>query len=72
MRRHADLDNPIDVAWTKFLAEAECWSADRIAAHQLQQLREIVRFAATQTVGYRRRFAAAGVDPDSVRDIDRH
>ncbi|MCS6801249.1 MAG: phenylacetate--CoA ligase family protein [Chloroflexota bacterium] len=70
MRRHADLDNPVYVAWTAFLREAEQWSEDEIAAYQLQQLREIVRHAAMQTTGYRRRFEEAGVDPDSIQHLD--
>lgn len=67
MRRHADLDNPTYVAWTAFLREAERWSEDEIAAYQLQQIREVVRHAAAQTVGYRRLFADAGVDAESIR-----
>lgn len=67
---HADLEKKDYVEWVHFLRLAETWDRARIEEYQLQQLREIVRLAGERAPGYRARFAAAGVGPDTLRGLD--
>ena len=43
--------------------EAETLSRDELTALQDRRLREVVRRVAERNAGFRRRFAAAGIDP---------
>lgn len=59
-------------AFERFRAEAEqvaSWSADEIAAYQLDQVRSVLARAAAHSPFYARRFAEAGFDPRSVHDL---
>lgn len=55
--------------WRGFLREAQYWTPERIAAWQLEQLRELIRRAMTQTEGYRELYGKAGVRPEDIRSV---
>jgi len=67
---HRDLENRDYVAWKRFLRESADWSADRMAAHQLAELRRVVRDAWDHAPAWRARYDRAGVSPDDVRSLD--
>ncbi|MET0398829.1 MAG: AMP-binding protein [Longimicrobiaceae bacterium] len=57
-------------ALARELRAAEGWSAGRLAALQLERLREAVRRAEAHVPAHRERFAAAGVGAHSLRSLD--
>ncbi|HEX8273659.1 MAG TPA: AMP-binding protein [Longimicrobiaceae bacterium] len=57
-------------ALARELRASDRWSADRLAAHQLERLREAVRRAEAHVPAHRERFAAAGVGAHSLRSLD--
>lgn len=69
-RTHVDLLNPGYVDWISFLRASEDWSAERIASHQLSELRRVVQLAYASTSGYRDLFDSAGVHPDALDGLD--
>lgn len=50
--------------------EAETWSRDRIAAHQLDRLGKQLATVARRSAHYKRVFAACGFDPQDFRSLD--
>lgn len=67
---HADLRNPHYLAWIAFLKKSEKWTEEQIKEYQLQQLKEIVKYAYDNTRGYRRLYDDAGIHPDSIRTFE--
>jgi phenylacetate-CoA ligase len=49
---------------------SQWWSKERIAAYQLERLREVVSNAAKNVPGYRLKFAEHGVGPESIGTLD--
>ena len=68
-RIHADLRKPVYVSWLEFLRDADKWDAERIEAHQFEELRRIVEYAYNHTAGYRHLFSAAGVHPLDLQEV---
>lgn len=56
-------------ALARELRASDRWSADRLAALQLERLRETVRRAEAHVPAYRERFAAAGVGAHTLRSL---
>lgn len=52
----------------RLVHSADAWSADRIRAFQVDQLRRILMLAKQRTPFYRRMFSEAGFDPAALRD----
>lgn len=67
--QHKDLENPAYRAFKAFLADAEDWSADRIATYQLDTLDALVRMAVTEAPGYEKLYADHGVAMQRIRDF---
>jgi len=67
---HADLTNPDYVAWKAFLRESESWTADRIASHQLDEMRRVVADAWVHAPAWRRLYEAMGVSPQDLRSLE--
>jgi phenylacetate-CoA ligase len=53
----------------RFVEAAQWWSADETRAHQLIQLRRIIRLAYERTSYYRRTFDAVGFTPADLDDV---
>jgi len=67
---HADLRNPIYVAWRGFLQEAENWTREQINDYQLCEVKRIVAHAYHNSLGYRYLFDQAGVHPDVINSLE--
>ena len=52
------------------LAASQWWSAERLAAYQLEKLHEVVVGAAANVPGYRVKFAEHGVGPESLKRLE--
>ncbi len=57
------------VALRRHMEEAQWWPADRLAAHQLQRLRDLLRDVAINVPYYRDLFAQTGFDPADVHSL---
>jgi phenylacetate-CoA ligase len=66
---HVDLHNPHYLAWLNFLDSSESWSADQIAAYQLEQLQNIVALAYSRTPGYQRHFNNHNITPQDIKTL---
>lgn len=64
---HERLKHHDSVALRKQMEEVQWWSADRIAAFQLQRLRDLLLDVGTHVPYYRTLFAQLGFNPDSVQ-----
>ncbi|WP_176013696.1 phenylacetate--CoA ligase family protein [Victivallis sp. Marseille-Q1083] len=53
-----------------FQPDAETMSADQLKSRQNEKLKALVRYTAAHSDYFRRRFAAAGVDPESFRGLE--
>ena len=67
---HKDLRNKAYCDWIEFLKSSEGWSKDEIEAHQLLELKKLVRYAYERTTGYRELYDAAGIHPDAIVSLD--
>jgi len=56
--------------YLKWLHETEGWSADRIRAHQDENLRRIVRWAYENVPFYKEWYDVQGIQPDAIRTQD--
>ncbi len=52
-----------------FVRQAQHWSADQVAAFQLQKLQQLCRLAAEHSPFYRDHFAGVGFEPGDLRDV---
>ncbi|GIK16944.1 MAG: capsular polysaccharide biosynthesis protein CapK [Planctomycetota bacterium] len=52
----------------RFILSAQRWSADRVRAYQVEQLKRILTLAYERTSYYRRTFDEAGFDPHGLRE----
>ena len=52
-----------------FLIESERWDAERMEAHQVFELRRLLRHAGKTVPFYRRTFAEVGFDPEAVSQL---
>ncbi len=68
--KHADLEKPVYVSWTKFLHDAEGWSKEQIDAYQLKEIQHIVQHAFENTHGYHALYERSGVKPEDIRTIE--
>ncbi|MCL4272080.1 MAG: hypothetical protein KJZ72_21160 [Anaerolineales bacterium] len=66
---HADLENPIYVAWKRFLHDSDEWSQEEIAEYQVREIQRIVRRAYETTQGYRDLFDLHGLKPDMLQSL---
>ena len=64
---HERLKRHDSVALRQQMEEVQWWSAERIAAFQLQRLRDFLQDVGTHVPYYRLLFAQHGFDPDSVQ-----
>jgi phenylacetate-CoA ligase len=53
--------------WRALLAETESWSAERLAAHQWDELRRVLRHARDRVPHYRAVLRELGADPEDFR-----
>lgn len=67
---HSDLANRDYVAWKAFLRHSAAWSAERIDAHQLGELRRVVFDAWASAPAWRALYESAGVSPSHLRSLD--
>ncbi len=64
---HERLKRHDSVALRRLMEEAQWWPADRLAAFQLQRLRDLLQDVGANVPYYRNLFAQSGVDPIKVR-----
>jgi len=65
---HERLKHHDSVALRKQMEEVQWWPAERIAAFQLQRLRDLLQDVATHVPYYRALFEQQGLDPSSVHN----
>lgn len=53
----------------RLLNESQFWNEERLAEHQLGELRKMLRHCAVNVPYYRRLFRKIGFDPDDLRDL---
>ena len=66
---HERLKRHDSVALRRQMEEVQWWSADRLAALQLQRLRDLLQDVAVNVPYYRDLFAQTGLDPASIQGI---
>ena len=55
-RVHVDLKNKYYLQQIKFLRSAKNWTKRQIEQYQLEQLKKIISFAYSKTIGYKKHF----------------
>ena len=55
--------------WYGYAMNADTWSAEQVAEHQLEEVRKICLLARDRSEYYRETFSAAGFEPEKMRSL---